>query len=397
MSNKARLLDIAVFHNLPSGGALRAMYEKIRLFEDKGHRVSLYTFSTSEKEFLRSPKLSGTFFEAALSFTGPLKFIHYFLATKLCAQRINGSDADLVYVDKCRFFGSPPILRFLNKKTVLYLHEPLGVREYSIMAQNGSAARGALLLRDFFKLSFCAMLNKALSIPERVWIKWQDRRNTLAAGRVLTCSRFAKEWIKRVYGIEAIVSYQGVNATFFRPATKIIKKNQVLSVGRIESRKGHDFLISALSIVPNEKRPRLIVVCDEATETSKAELEKTARCLDVGLDIVYRPTQDRLRQLYQESQLVLCAGILEPFGLVPLEALACKTPVIAVDEGGYRETVQDGITGFLLPRDTKVWAEQLEYLFDKPEVLMRLGAAGRSLVESQWTWQGFLDTIENVV
>ena len=78
-------LNIAVFHNLPSGGALRALYEKIKLFENKGHRVSLFTFSTFEKGFLSPPKFSGNYFEAELSFSGPLKFFRYFKASRLCA------------------------------------------------------------------------------------------------------------------------------------------------------------------------------------------------------------------------------------------------------------------------------------------------------------------------
>lgn len=391
-----RSLNIAFFHNLPSGGALRALYEKIKLFENQGHRVSLFSFSTSEQEFLPPPNISGDSFVADLAFAGPLKFHRYFNATRLCAEKINESYADIVYVDKCRFIGSPPILRYLKKNNIFYLHEPLGVREYLVKAQK-TESDASPMLRDYLKLPFLAKLRKALSIPERTWIKWQDQRSAHAAARVWTCSEFAKEWILRVYGIHAEVAYQGVNIDFFQPSDKKKKSDQVLSVGRIEPRKGHNFLVEALSLIERDQRPRLVVVCDEATEASTFELKDIAHRSGVELEVVYRPTQDLLRNLYQESKLVLCAGICEPFGLVPLEAMACETPVIAVNEGGYMETLLEGENGYLLPRDANVWALRIAALLKNPDELFRLGATGRSLVVSKWTWQCFLNSITNLI
>jgi len=74
--------------------------------------------------------------------------------------------------------------------------------------------------------------------------------------------------------------------------------------------------------------------------------------------------------------------------------MACGTPVIAVDEGGYRETVLNGKTGYLLPRDPRIWAERITSSLKNDNELLRLGAEGRSYVESKWTWKGFLDAVE---
>ena len=54
-------MKLAVFHNLPSGGALRALYDKIRYLEERGHSVTLYTFTSAEEDFLPLPRLTGGF------------------------------------------------------------------------------------------------------------------------------------------------------------------------------------------------------------------------------------------------------------------------------------------------------------------------------------------------
>jgi glycosyltransferase involved in cell wall biosynthesis len=96
---------------------------------------------------------------------------------------------------------------------------------------------------------------------------------------------------------------------------------------------------------------------------------------------------ETLVQRYNQAQVVLYAPQDEPFGLVPLEAMACETPVIGIAEGGVRETVIDGETGRLLPRSGPVWAAAIaELLADAPE-RDRLGRQGRQQVLSNWTWE----------
>ncbi len=165
-------------------------------------------------------------------------------------------------------------------------------------------------------------------------------------------------------------------------------------MGRIEPRKGHGFIIKVLAEIETTVRPSLVVVYDEASEAAKRELEAQACLLGVSLELVFRPEQDRLKKLYQESQLVLCAGVNEPFGLVPLEAAACGTAVIAVNEGGYKETVVEDVTGWLLPRHAAVWAQKIITLINNPMELKRVGGLSRSFVEMKWTWQGFLDRLK---
>ncbi len=389
-------MNIAFFHNLPSGGALRALYQKIEFFEKRGDQVSLYTFSTAESAFLQQPKVSGEKIEFDLLFSGIEKWRRYLRASRLCAECINSSDADVVYVDKCQFLSAPSVLRFLKKPAVLFLHEPLGVREYSCLAGE-RPFRAVSLAHSYFQLSLFNKLKKIVSIPERIWIKRQDRMNVKAAARVLTCSQFAKNWITRVYGVSADVAYQGINLDFFIPANQSAKKRQVLSVGRLEARKGHDFILRSLARVAAHLRPRLIIVCDAEQNSFVRRLQRDAQNSGVSLEIIRRPPQGVLRSLYQESAAVLCAGVYEPFGLVPLEAAACGALVIATDEGGYCETVLRKQTGLLLPRDEQVWAKNVECVISKPDIFAGYVQAGIENAKKNWSSKDWCDNLARVM
>jgi glycosyltransferase involved in cell wall biosynthesis len=90
--------------------------------------------------------------------------------------------------------------------------------------------------------------------------------------------------------------------------------------------------------------------------------------------------------LYQKSKVVVCLAINEPFGLVPLEAMSCGIPVIAVDEGGYKETIINNKTGFLIKRDPKELSEKIKLLLSNPGLTKEMGASGREEILKKWIW-----------
>jgi len=86
----------------------------------------------------------------------------------------------------------------------------------------------------------------------------------------------------------------------------------------------------------------------------------------------------------QTAGALIYTSRLEPFGLVPLEANACGLPVVAVAEGGVRETVKDGINGILSDPSPAALAKALEELLDNPEKRDQLGASARAYVVENW-------------
>jgi glycosyltransferase involved in cell wall biosynthesis len=88
---------------------------------------------------------------------------------------------------------------------------------------------------------------------------------------------------------------------------------------------------------------------------------------------------------------------LEPFGLAAIDAAACGLPVVAVAEGGVRETVVDELTGFLVENDARAIAVAVERILSDPELARRLGASARTNVEKHWTLSAATDRIEKAL
>ena len=85
---------------------------------------------------------------------------------------------------------------------------------------------------------------------------------------------------------------------------------------------------------------------------------------------------------------------LEPFGLAPLEANACGLPMVAVAEGGVRETILDGVNGLLVDDDPTALARGIQRLFADPSYALRLGNGGGDLVNQRWPLRASIDRLE---
>jgi D-inositol-3-phosphate glycosyltransferase len=92
--------------------------------------------------------------------------------------------------------------------------------------------------------------------------------------------------------------------------------------------------------------------------------------------------------LMRSADAVVAVPWYEPFGIVPLEAMACGRPVVASAVGGLTDTVVDGVTGLLVPpRDPRRLASVLRDLLASPRLRTRLGRAGLARARANYTWQ----------
>jgi glycosyltransferase involved in cell wall biosynthesis len=95
-----------------------------------------------------------------------------------------------------------------------------------------------------------------------------------------------------------------------------------------------------------------------------------------------------LRACYVAADVFVTTPWYEPFGITPLESMACATPVVGSAVGGIRHTVVDGVTGYLVPpRDPDALAERLAWLQANPVLAQALGRAGVRRVRSLFTWE----------
>lgn len=178
----------------------------------------------------------------------------------------------------------------------------------------------------------------------------------------------------------------------------------ILQLGRLVPRKGIDNVIEALAraraMLPPGTRLRLLVVGGDAPEPDEhrtpeiARLRRLAEGLGVAADVHFTGHRQRaqLRHYYAASDVFVSTPWYEPFGITPLEAMACAVPVLASDVGGLRYSVVDGATGFLVPpRDPQALAERLVLLQRDPVLASRLGRAGRRRVQAMFTWDKVVD------
>jgi D-inositol-3-phosphate glycosyltransferase len=174
----------------------------------------------------------------------------------------------------------------------------------------------------------------------------------------------------------------------------------IVYVGRMLPRKDIRNIVRALAVLTQRddefaKTVRLVVVGGETVDADPiatpeiGELQQLAAELGVSdqLYCVGKRQQDMLRYYYSAGDVVVTTPWYEPFGLTPLEAMACARPVIGSAVGGIAYTVVDGETGFLVPpRNPEKLGDRLHQLLTQPELCQRMGQAARLRVEQEFTW-----------
>jgi glycosyltransferase involved in cell wall biosynthesis len=157
-------------------------------------------------------------------------------------------------------------------------------------------------------------------------------------------------------------------------------------VGALQPLKGFDFLIESMALIPLLQRPQVSIVGNSEAPGYRRFLENLAKERGVDLQVEVGLPLAELVCRYNEAALLAYVPYNEPFGLVPLEAMACGTPVLAVAEGGVLESVVDGVNGRLLPRDPHQFAATIQSWLENPQLSRQLAEQGRAYVLQKWSW-----------
>lgn len=378
-------LDAAAYHHLPTGGALRVLAEWAR--HTSAERLVVYTpdpgvhafADLPERVVVRDVDVPGPF-EGLGAALGLLRSEP---AARRVAREIDAAGHDVVLVLPSRLTQTPGLLRHLRTPSLYYAPEAL---------RSAYEDPRLVFVGDDWRMR----LTRAGGNPIEHARRLLDRRAARAAQHVVTHSAFTREDLRLRYGLDAEVVRLGVDVDAFRPVPAPASgAPYVLSVGRLHPLKGHDLVVEAVGRIPAATRPRLVVVGDggDAGPTLEASAERLGVELDLRVHVPFR----EVVALMQHATVVACAQIREPFGLVPLEAMACARPVVAVDEGGLRESVRHGETGLLVPRDAQALADALARLLGDPDMRARFGATGRADVEASWRWDRYAAEIDRLL
>jgi len=168
----------------------------------------------------------------------------------------------------------------------------------------------------------------------------------------------------------------------------------VLQLGRMVRRKGIDNVIEAFAKVKTGHRLRLIIVGGEqglsGTDAELERLKQLTRQLGIedSVNFVGQKNRELLRYYYSAADIFITTPWYEPFGITPIEAMACGTPVIGSAVGGIKYTVIDGHTGYLVPpKQPELLAEKMEQLLSDPSRLSQMSEKAIQHVQENFTWE----------
>ncbi|MGA8940692.1 MAG: glycogen synthase [Acidobacteriaceae bacterium] len=273
---------------------------------------------------------------------------------------------------------------------------------------------------------------------------WMERTAILDADAIVAVSNGTKADILKAYPDvdekRIHVIYNGIDLEQYQYAAEISalekygvdpSKPYVLFVGRITRQKGVTHLVEAIQYLPAGTQ---VVLCAGAPDTPEIAAEMRAKVERVrrytpgsrhaavenfttdgghsiatgdptgtGHNLVWieqMVTREEAIQLYSHCAVFCCPSVYEPFGIINLEAMACRAPVVASATGGILEVVVDGKTGHLVPFEAdpattfpsdpakfaKDLAARLTELLRDPEKAQRMGEAGRARVEEHFSW-----------
>ncbi len=392
--NKRRL-NIAVFHNLPSGGAKRSLYTYVEYLTKQGHIVDVFIPDTANEEYLPLDSVANNvikyevkpsfFREKIYSIFSYVPAIikrvsvnNVMKTEQKIAEDLNDSGYDIVYCEQDQFTMTPVIFKYLTKPSIYYCQQP--IRNEKILDKvNSQKTRAGIFNNPLIRPFADIFVNHVETRDYERDMEFAEYSTNLLAN-----SYFSHENILRQYGKNAYVSYIGVDNKKFVPLN-LKRDNYVLSVGTCIPPKGYDFIIRSISKIPKDIRPELVIVGNSSDELWVEYLKNLAQENGVDMDILTMISDDELINLYNKAKMVVYAPYLEPFGYIPLEAMACGTPVVGIKEGGVRETVLHNKTGLLTQRDEKDFADAVIRLLKDDELWNRMSATGIKYIESAWT------------
>ena len=228
----------------------------------------------------------------------------------------------------------------------------------------------------------------------------EESRIVGAADRIVAANVVERAHLVWYYSADAdrvAVIPCGVDTELFQPMAPATAKDLLelgpepllLYVGRLQPIKGLETLLDAMTRLPGESK--LLIIGgdqDEPENGHAAHLRGRVTALGLARRVRFLGAQPqrRLRLFYAAADATVMPSYYESFGMVALEAMACGSPVVASRVGGLTTTIQDGVTGHLVPEgDPAALAGRLAHLLRDGQERARMGdAAARWAAEHRW-------------
>jgi glycosyltransferase involved in cell wall biosynthesis len=178
----------------------------------------------------------------------------------------------------------------------------------------------------------------------------------------------------------------------------------ILQLGRMVKRKGVDNVINAMSLLSKnyKVKSRLLIVGGESDLPDPIQTPEIGRLLDLAskekildrITFIGRRSREHLKYFYNAADLFITTPWYEPFGITPLEAMACGVPVIGSNVGGIKYSIDHCKTGFLVPpNEPEILYQRITEILDDPLLIRKFSINALNRVNTLFTWEIVSKTI----
>lgn len=390
----AQKMKIAVWSNLPTGGARRALHDHVKGLVARGHHVEAWSPPVVKADWMPLPCKehivdAGIISDSSNYLQRVIKHIaRPTLAMKamerhseICAEQMKGFD--VLFANTCCQYHSPFIGRFFAGPKVLYLQEPNRFLYEALPRLAWLGPEPGASWRRRLRGIFDAVALRRQAQAELYNAKQFDQ--------ILVNSYFSRESVARCYGINSSVCYLGVDTDHFVPG-EVPREPFVLGVGACVYPKRVLLAIAAVAAMERPV-PKLVWSANHIDPNYAQQCRELAAATGVEFELrELLPDADVLSLMHRATALIYTPR-LEPFGYVPLEAAAAGCPVVTVAEGGLRETMTDGLGWIRDPIPTELGGA-LNSIFAEPGASFDRVRAAREGLVAKWNLEAGIDRLE---
>ncbi|MCC5657836.1 glycosyltransferase family 4 protein [Nostoc sp. XA010] len=228
---------------------------------------------------------------------------------------------------------------------------------------------------------FPALSASLQAVREPDWKLRRKEQEVALADHIFVASSITQQSLLRegVSPDKITVIPYGAPIDYFQPQPKLDQTFRALFVGRVGARKGVHYLTKAWEELQLPQAELILVGVNEFPETWLSQLPH-------GVNYIPSVPHTTLNQYYSNANVFVFPSLVEGFGLVLLEAMACGIPVITTPHTAGPDILTDGVEGFIIPiRDVQALKEKLEWCYSHPQELAEMGRAARRKAE-QLNW-----------
>jgi len=389
------LIIIKALHYSYAGGIQTHVWKLAQELTKRGHELTIMTaqnlfkpkqpFYDQNIRIVPTPYISGNFAFFHLLALEELTF-NYFALRKI--RKWLTSAGDHLPVDVVHIQGRNGFLYAVCKKK----SDPPAVTTFHGLIRNE--------IRD-------ALASKNISWKRRwelrfisVYANLIEKQLAEKADRIIAVSHEMRRDLQRDLQIDekkVQIIYNGIDTVEFQPCPEKRIPFRIVSVARLDPRKGLHFLIDAAQKLSLEFPQLTVHIVGDGEERQALARQITGYGLENKVILVGKKMGAALQEEYHQATLFVLPSLLESQGIVFMEAMACGLPVVGFDIGGVQEMIDSGVEGFLVKKaSVNELAEAIKLLLMDTKLAETMGQRGRNRMEKQFRWAQIAAETEQV-